>query len=98
MNMSAKITLAALAAFLTALSVQGTASARGFSPTAQDLRSDPAFNRLQGTRTFGSINVPAGRSFGRSSNDVMFGGQAIGRDPDPNVRLELMRDRDLGRN
>jgi hypothetical protein len=98
MNMSAKIAFAALAAFLTALTVAGTASARGFSPSAQDLRSDPAFNRLHGSRAFGSVNVPASTSFGRSSNDVVFSGRNLGRDPDPNVRLELLRDYNLGRN
>jgi hypothetical protein len=78
--MSAKLTLAALAAVLTVVSVQGSASARGVSPTANDLRSDPAFSRLQGT------------SLARAPNSVMFGGRTIGRDPDPNVRFQLMRD------
>jgi hypothetical protein len=95
--MSAKVTLAALAAFLTALSAPGTASARGYSPTAQDLRSDRAFNHLQSSRSFGSVNNPAGTSFGRSSTDVTFGGRTLGRDPDPNVRLDLLRDKDIGK-
>jgi hypothetical protein len=78
--MSAKLTLAALAAVLTVVSVQGSASARGVSPTANDLRSDPTFSRLQGAW------------LGRAPNSVMFGGRTIGRDPDPNVRFQLMRD------
>ncbi len=86
--MSAKLTLAALAALLTVVSIQGPAFARGVSPTAKDLRSDPAFSRLQGAR--GSINI--GPSLSRGPNDVTFGGRIIGRDPDPNVRFQLMRD------
>jgi hypothetical protein len=78
--MSAKLSLAALAAVLTVVSIQGPASARGVSPTANDLRSDPAFSRLQGV------------SLGRAANSVVFGGRTIGRDPDPNVRFQLMRD------
>ena len=77
--MSAKLRLAALAALLIVVSVQGPASARGVSPTANDLRSDPTFNRAQGAR--GSINIGSS-----------FGGRAIGHDPDPNVRFQLMRD------
>jgi hypothetical protein len=90
LHMSAKLTLTVLTALLTAVSIQGTASARGFSPNANDLRSDPAFNRLLGSRALGSINV--GPSVGRLPNDIMFDGRAIGRDPDPNVRLQFMRD------
>ena len=78
--MSAKLSLAALAAVLAVVSIQGPASARGVSPTANDLRSDPAFGRLQGA------------SLGRAANSVVFGGRTIGRDPDPNVRFQLMRD------
>jgi hypothetical protein len=94
LHMSAKITFAALATLLTAVSVQ-TAAARGVSPTASDLRSDPAFHRLQGSRAFGSINVAPGA--GRSSDNVFFGNKAVGRDPDSNVRLELLRDKDIGK-
>jgi hypothetical protein len=86
--MSAKLTLAALATVLTVVSVQGPASARGVSPAASDMRSDPAFGRPQGAR--GSVNI--GSSLGRAANDVTFGGRTMGRDPDPNVRFQLMRD------
>jgi hypothetical protein len=78
--MSAKLTLAALAAVLAVVSAQAPAFARGVSPTANDLRSDPAFSRLQGA------------SLGRTPNSVVFSGRTIGRDPDPNVRFQLMRD------
>jgi hypothetical protein len=88
--MSAKLTLAALAAALTVIAIQGPVSARGVSPSANDLRSDPAFNHLQGSRAQGSINV--GLSLGRAPSNVMFGGRSVGRDPDPNVRFQLMRD------
>jgi hypothetical protein len=88
--MSVKLTLAAFAAVLTVASIQGPAAARGVSPTAHDLRSDPAFYGAQGSRVLGSINT--GPSFGRGPGDVVFGGRSIGRDPDPSVRFQLMRD------
>ncbi len=81
--MSAKLTLAAFAAALTVISLQGPASARGVSPTANDLRYDPTFSRAQAARS---------PSFGRAPSDVTFGGRMLGRDPDPNVRFQLMRD------
>ena len=90
LHMSAKLTLAALAAVLTVASVQGPAFARGVSPTANDLRSDPAFHSARAARALGSINT--GPSFGRGPGEVVFGGRSIGRDPDPNVRFQLMRD------
>jgi hypothetical protein len=86
--MSAKLTLAAFAALLAVVAIQGPASARGVSPNASDLRSDPTFSRPQGVR--GLINI--GPSLGRGPNDVTYGGRGIGRDPDPNVRFQLMRD------
>jgi hypothetical protein len=86
--MSTKLTLAAFAALLAVVAIQGPASARGVSPNANDLRSDPTFSRLQRAR--GSINI--GPSLGRAPNDVTFGGRSIGSDPDPNVRFQLLRD------
>jgi hypothetical protein len=79
---------------VTTLSVQGTASARN-SPAAH--ASSQAVHRLQASDAFGSINDHAGVSFGRSSTAVFFGGTAVGRDPDANVRLELLRDKDIGK-
>ncbi len=88
------IKLAALATVLATLVAQGTASARGFSPTANDLRSNSAITRL---RASGSVNDPAVASVGRPSGTVMFGSKVLGRDPDPNVRFDILRDRDIGR-
>jgi hypothetical protein len=89
--MSTRITLAVLATFLAAFSTQGTVSAR--SPAAH--ASDHAVKRLQASGAFGSINDPAGGSIGRSTKDVVFGGRTVGRDPDRNVRFELLRDNDV---
>jgi hypothetical protein len=90
--MSARITLAAFAALVTALSVHGTASAR---PAAR--ASNQAVHRLQASDAFGSINDQTGASFGSASNGVYSGSRAVGRDPDANVRLELLRDKDIGK-
>jgi hypothetical protein len=79
--MSAKLTLAALAAVLTVASAQGPASARGASPTG----NDPAFSRLQGP------------SLAQAPNNVTFGARSLGRDPDPNVRIQLLRDKIIDR-
>jgi hypothetical protein len=90
--MSTRIALATFAALVTALTIQGTASAR---PAAR--ASSQAIHRLQASDAFGSINDQTGASIGRPSSGVFFGGRALGRDPDPNVRLELLRDKDLGK-
>jgi hypothetical protein len=90
--MSTRIALIAFAALATTLSVQGTASARN-SPAAHS--SSQAIHRLRASDAFGSINDQAGASFGRSSNGVFFGSKAVGRDPDANVRLVLLRDKDI---
>jgi hypothetical protein len=79
--MSAKLTLAALAAIVTVVSVQGPASARGISPTG----NDPAFSRLQGP------------SLGQAPGNVMLGSRSLGRDPDPGVRFHLLRDKIIDR-
>jgi hypothetical protein len=34
----------------------------------------------------------AAPSFAQTSNDVMVGGQSIGKDPDANVRFQMRRD------
>jgi hypothetical protein len=97
MTMSAKIKLIALAALLTALSVQGTAFAQNYFtafPAAPD-RSNQAVNRFKSKippHAFGSVNDLAGASFGRSPTDVVSSGKVVGRDPDPNVRFEILRD------
>lgn len=92
--MSTKITLAALAALLAAMAMQAPA-------VAHDLQSGPSATRLKGAAPAdayaSSYDRPA-TSLGHTATDVVFGGKIIGRDPDQNVRLELLRDRDLGQN
>src|SRR4051812_23532955 len=76
LNMSGKILLAALVAFLTVFSTQAPASARSNSPTAHNHRFKQAIKRFKArvpSDAFGSIGDPAGKSFGRSSNDVASG-------------------------
>jgi hypothetical protein len=93
--MSATIKRTALAACLAAVSVHGTASARGYIPASLEHRSNPAISRFQAkipSDAFGSINHRAGASFGRSSSDVVYGGTTVGRDPDSNVRFQILRD------
>jgi hypothetical protein len=98
MTMSARIKLAALAALQAALLVQGTASAQNYFPrfpAAPEYRSSHAANRSKAkipSNAFGSVNDQAGTSFGRSPTDVVSGSKAVGRDPDPNVRFEILRD------
>ena len=41
---------------------------------------------------FGLIGYPVGKSFGRSSNDVVSGVYFLSRDPDANIRFQLLRD------
>ena len=96
--MSARITFATLAGLLTALSVQATASAQSYTtfPAASEYRAGHTVNRSKAmipSNAFGSV---AGMSFGRSPQDVVFGGSVLGRDPDQNVRFELLRDKDRG--
>jgi hypothetical protein len=92
--MSTRIIVAALATLVTALSFQGTASARTSSAAHA---SNRAIHRLQASDAFGSIGDQTAPSIGRSSSGVFFGGRTLGQDPDPNVRLELLRDKDLGK-
>jgi hypothetical protein len=97
-HMSAILKRAALAAGLAVVSVHGAASARGNVPGSLEQRSNLALSRFQAkipSGMFGAINGRAGTPFGRSSSDVVFGGRILGRDPDPNVRLEILRERDL---
>jgi hypothetical protein len=83
--MSAKITLAALATLMTALSVQ--------SSSARPLDNRPGHG-INGFK-FGTAGDLA--PFARSPGDVAFGGRVLGRDPDANVRMELLRDFDHSR-
>jgi hypothetical protein len=91
--MVTKLILPVLAAFLTVLSLQGTASARGNS--ANDYRFKQTIKRFKArvpSDAFGSIGYRAGTQFGRSSTDVWSGVYFVGRDPDPNIRFQLLRD------
>lgn len=93
--MSTKLILPALAVFLTVLSLQGTASARGNSSAANDYRFKQTIKRFKArvpSDAFGSIGYRAGPPFGRSSTDVVSGVFFVGRDPDPNIRFQLLRD------
>jgi hypothetical protein len=119
--MFAKLILPALAAFLTVLSLQGTASARGHFSAANHYRfarghfsaanhyrfarghfsiaNDYSFKQTikrfkarVPSDAFGSIGYQAGTPFGRSSTDVWSGVYFVGRDPDPNIRFQLLRD------
>ena len=96
--MSAKITLAAAAVLLTALSVQGTAFAQNYFtafPAPSQYQSNQAINRFKAkmpAKAFGSINDQAGASFGQTPNEVVSSGKVVGRDPDANVRFEILRD------
>jgi hypothetical protein len=93
--MSAKTMLTVLVAFLTVLSTQAPASARSNSPAAQNYRFKQAIKRFKArvpSDAFGSIGDPAGRLFRRSSNDVVSGVYFVGRDPDANIRFQLLRD------
>jgi hypothetical protein len=93
--MSAKITFAALAALLTALSVQGPASARTASHDNRPSHAVSGFRARIPADAFGAVGDPA--PFARSSSDVTFGGRTLGRDPDANVRMQLLRDFDHNR-
>ena len=92
--MSIKIILPALAALLTMFSLQGTASARSSSPAADDYGFRQTIKRFKArvpSDALGSIGYRAGR-FGGSSTDVVSGVFFVGRDPDPNIRFQLLRD------
>ena len=93
--MSAKITLAALATLMTALSVQNS-SARPLSPDNRPGHSIGGFRAQIPGDAFGAAGDLA--PFARSPGDVAFGGRVLGRDPDANVRMELLRDFDHNRN
>ena len=93
--MSAKIILAAVVAFLMVVSIQGTASARGNSPAASNYRFKQTIKRFKArvpSDAFGSIGYRMGTPFGRSSDNVIFSVWTVGRDPDPNIRVQLLRD------
>ena len=123
-----------LAAFITLLYLQGTASARDHFSAANHYRfarghslavnhhrfvrsqfsaanhhrfartqflaaNDYSFKRTikrfkagVPSDAFGSIGYRTGTPFGSSSTDVWSGVFYVGRDPDPNIRFQLLRD------
>jgi hypothetical protein len=103
MIMSARLKLAALASLLTILSLQGTAFAQNYFtsfPTAAERQSNQTVSRSKGkipSNAFESVNDRTGMSFGRSTDVIDHSGNVLGRDPDPNVRFELLRDQDRGK-
>jgi hypothetical protein len=93
--MSARVILAALAAFLAAPSVQATASARSNSPAAHDYRFKQTIKHFRArapSDAFGFIGDPDEGKFARSQNNVVSGVWTVDRDPDPNVRIQILRD------
>jgi hypothetical protein len=102
--MSAKTRFAALAALMTVLSVHGTALAQsnGNLSVASDHRLNEAIHNLRTkvpSDAFGSVNARAATLSGRSSDDsgrssdIYYNSQFVGRDPDSNVRSQILRDR-----
>jgi hypothetical protein len=96
-TMSAKSTLATLVALLTAVFVHGAA----FAQSNRDLniasghRSNRAINKLMAripSNAFGSIDDRAGTLSGRPTDNIVYNGQVVGRDPDRNVRSQILRD------
>ena len=90
-----RITLATLVTLLIAPSVQGTASAENYFGAASEYQSKQSAHRFKAripSHAFGSVDTGAGLSFGQSVSDVVSGGKVVGRDPDPNVRFDLLRD------
>jgi hypothetical protein len=95
--MSATVKLATLAAILTAVSVHGAAFARtnGDLNVASGHRPNQTINNLGikiPSDASGLTNDQAGAWFGRFSDDVVYNGQVVGRDPDRNIRSQILRD------
>ena len=85
--------LAALTTLLIVASIPATASAQNHFRGAPEYQSKQAVNRSSAripSNAFGSVNM--GTSFGQPANDVVFGGKFVGRDPDANVRFDILRD------
>ena len=92
--MSGRIKLAALAAALTVNFIHGTVSAKAFPP-APKYQVHEGANRFKSkipSNAFGSTGDRTGTLSGQSPNDVFFGNKRVGRDPDPHVRFEILRD------
>jgi hypothetical protein len=74
--MSSKITIAALAVLLIAVTANGAAFARNNKDpnSASAQRSSEAFS-------------------GGLPGDIVYNSQVVGRDPDQNIRVQILRDR-----
>jgi hypothetical protein len=95
--MSMRIDFAALAAILTVLATRGAASAQSFdySYASPGYQSAQKMNRSKvkvPANVYGSAGGRPGLSFHQSPDDVVVGGKMVGRDPDPRVRFEILRD------
>jgi hypothetical protein len=89
--------LSTLAALLTAVSVHGAALAQSHGDVnlASGHRSNKVIENLREkipSDAYGSLNDPAGTLSRRSSENVGYNGQVVGRDPDRNIRLQILRD------
>jgi hypothetical protein len=102
--MSAKIKFATLAVLMTAFSLHGTAFAQssGSLSVASNHRLNEAIQNLRTkvpSDAFGSVKARAATVSGRSSDDsgpssdIYYNSQFVGRDPDSNVRSQILRDR-----
>jgi hypothetical protein len=91
--MSAKIKLTTLAALLIVLSVHGAASAQSNGEHyVSGYRASRAATAQIPSNAFGSIDDRTAASFGQSPYDIVYSGKVVGRDPDPKVRSEFLRD------
>jgi hypothetical protein len=95
--MSTRINFAALAAILTVLATRGAASAQtfGYRYASPEHQSAQEMNRSKvklPASAYGSAGGRPGLSFHRSPDDIVVGGKMVGRDPDPHVRFEILRD------
>jgi hypothetical protein len=92
--MFAEIKLGTLAALLTAVSIHGAALAQSRDVNlASGHRSNKAIENLRKripSDAYGSLNDPAGTLSRRSSENVGYNGQVVGRDPE--YPVQILRD------
>jgi hypothetical protein len=95
--MSSKITVATLAVLLTAITANGAAFARNNKDlnAASARHSGEVINNLRTipSNTFGSTDDRAAAFSGRPSEDIVYNSQVVGRDPDQDIRVQILRDR-----
>jgi hypothetical protein len=90
--MFAKNKLATLAALLTAVSVHGAAFAQSNGELNIASKTINSVRTKIPSDAFGSIGDQAGTLSGRPSDNVVYNGQVVGRDPDRNIRSQMLRD------